>query len=114
MRLDDLEAKALHDLLDGQYVALAAQEARLQAERESLDALMFPGALEARRYERSVAGILDREARLFASGREALWGQISVLRQRILQSRAQIRSEAHTSELQSIMRISYAVFCLKK
>src|SRR3546814_1914945 len=24
-----------------------------------------------------------------------------------------IRSEAHTSELQSLMRISYAVFCLK-
>src|SRR3546814_9020549 len=24
------------------------------------------------------------------------------------------RSEAHTSELQSLMRISYAVFCLKK
>src|SRR3546814_10187187 len=27
---------------------------------------------------------------------------------------AQIRSEEHTSELQSLMRISYAVFCLKK
>src|SRR3546814_1016919 len=26
----------------------------------------------------------------------------------------QIRSEEHTSELQSLMRISYAVFCLKK
>src|SRR3546814_9147356 len=26
----------------------------------------------------------------------------------------QWRSEAHTSELQSLMRISYAVFCLKK
>src|SRR3546814_1969417 len=25
-----------------------------------------------------------------------------------------VRSEEHTSELQSIMRISYAVFCLKK
>src|SRR3546814_5131081 len=25
-----------------------------------------------------------------------------------------LRSEAHTSELQSLMRISYAVFCLKK
>src|SRR3546814_6753451 len=24
------------------------------------------------------------------------------------------RSEAHTSELQSLMRISYAIFCLKK
>src|SRR3546814_3996405 len=28
--------------------------------------------------------------------------------------RFQVRSEEHTSELQSLMRISYAVFCLKK
>src|SRR3546814_3376403 len=28
--------------------------------------------------------------------------------------RATVRSEEHTSELQSLMRISYAVFCLKK
>src|SRR3546814_8873510 len=28
--------------------------------------------------------------------------------------RAEERSEEHTSELQSLMRISYAVFCLKK
>src|SRR3546814_4486962 len=27
---------------------------------------------------------------------------------------ATLRSEEHTSELQSLMRISYAVFCLKK
>src|SRR3546814_5168008 len=29
-------------------------------------------------------------------------------------TRRQPRSEEHTSELQSLMRISYAVFCLKK
>src|SRR3546814_2320128 len=29
-------------------------------------------------------------------------------------ARARHRSEEHTSELQSLMRISYAVFCLKK
>src|SRR3546814_6727952 len=29
-------------------------------------------------------------------------------------SRVAVRSEEHTSELQSLMRISYAVFCLKK
>src|SRR3546814_10707913 len=29
-------------------------------------------------------------------------------------SAADARSEEHTSELQSLMRISYAVFCLKK
>src|SRR3546814_10511141 len=31
-----------------------------------------------------------------------------------LPPRLRIRSEEHTSELQSLMRISYAVFCLKK
>src|SRR3546814_1367565 len=30
------------------------------------------------------------------------------------QGLATLRSEEHTSELQSLMRISYAVFCLKK
>src|SRR3546814_8423005 len=30
------------------------------------------------------------------------------------QVNAKLRSEEHTSELQSLMRISYAVFCLKK
>src|SRR3546814_3256104 len=29
-------------------------------------------------------------------------------------ARPELRSEEHTSELQSLMRISYAVFCLKK
>src|SRR3546814_13223091 len=30
------------------------------------------------------------------------------------ENRGRARSEEHTSELQSLMRISYAVFCLKK
>src|SRR3546814_4198938 len=34
--------------------------------------------------------------------------------QALLQARVHVRSEEHTSELQSLMRISYAVFCLKK
>src|SRR3546814_10209389 len=33
---------------------------------------------------------------------------------RLRNHRANRRSEEHTSELQSLMRISYAVFCLKK
>src|SRR3546814_1181884 len=32
----------------------------------------------------------------------------------VRQSGEAVRSEEHTSELQSLMRISYAVFCLKK
>src|SRR3546814_9640071 len=37
-------------------------------------------------------------------GRSDAGGEIAIL----------VRSEEHTSELQSLMRISYAVFCLKK
>src|SRR3546814_8457527 len=33
---------------------------------------------------------------------------------RVRTQQAAMRSEEHTSELQSLMRISYAVFCLKK
>src|SRR3546814_10368823 len=37
-------------------------------------------------------------------------GQLAALRE----AAGVLRSEEHTSELQSLMRISYAVFCLKK
>src|SRR3546814_3355332 len=43
--------------------------------------------------------------------RAPLW---SLIRPRGLSASDQSRSEEHTSELQSLMRISYAVFCLKK
>src|SRR3546814_978956 len=41
-------------------------------------------------------------------GREAIGGQ------QLVGPLADFRSEEHTSELQSLMRLSYAVFCLKK
>src|SRR3546814_2622574 len=36
------------------------------------------------------------------------------IKDRIWSALCNLRSEEHTSELQSLMRISYAVFCLKK
>src|SRR3546814_8718421 len=50
---------------------------------------------------------VKRHARIADGAPKALWGR--------LQPRAFLpwRSEEHTSELQSLMRISYAVFCLK-
>src|SRR3546814_5435836 len=40
--------------------------------------------------------------------------RLNDLAERIAVNAAEMRSEEHTSELQSLMRISYAVFCLKK
>src|SRR3546814_9952378 len=45
------------------------------------------------------------------------WSKVPSSRSRAIDSDVSIsalRSEEHTSELQSLMRISYAVFCLKK
>src|SRR3546814_10528520 len=51
-------------------------------------------------------------------GRDTRGGQVgcpALLAGRCVErAKASIRSEEHTSELQSLMRISYAVFCLKK
>src|SRR3546814_7593918 len=52
----------------------------------------------------SVYGVLDAINISARSAIEARQGQ----------ARVRVRSEEHTSELQSLMRISYAVFCLKK
>src|SRR3546814_8686169 len=46
-------------------------------------------------------------------GLASSWDPDLVRRTNVITAR-EIRSEEHTSELQSLMRISYAVFCLKK
>src|SRR3546814_9591938 len=58
------------------------------------------------------ANHLDGEALFIATVRQYLDGFASVA-PKAPADRAK-RSEEHTSELQSLMRISYAVFCLKK
>src|SRR3546814_1437244 len=52
---------------------------------------------------------VDREA----LGSEPALAQRAAQRQRVAGGRL-LRSEEHTSELQSLMRLSYAVFCSKK
>src|SRR3546814_10149418 len=49
-----------------------------------------------------------------AAGGAADAGAVPALLPRHPRARRGRRSEEHTSELQSLMRISYAVFCLKK
>src|SRR3546814_7646361 len=54
--------------------------------------------------------IADSIQTLWTESLTAAPGSVSQVRE----SAARLRSEEHTSELQSLMRISYAVFCLKK
>src|SRR3546814_5375159 len=65
--------------------------------------------------------VSEIRALLLAALRSAvLWRQMGgslfdfLLGRRQMLAAIESRSEEHTSELQSLMRISYAVFCLKK
>src|SRR3546814_10643747 len=54
------------------------------------------------------------EITIFAQPKIAFDPTAYVIQQLFYPSKDGTRSEEHTSELQSLMRISYAVFCLKK
>src|SRR3546814_10206426 len=60
-------------------------------------------AEQAHRLDLELYDITGGRRRLLYDSRPEMWSARSVE-----------RSEEHTSELQSLMRISYAVFCLKK
>src|SRR3546814_2382224 len=75
--------------------------------------------LSLKRGTESTAGTPRLEERLHKVLAQAGLGSRRALEQRIADGLVQVngevaRSEEHTSELQSLMRISYAVFCLKK
>src|SRR3546814_3635349 len=95
--------------------------------RRSSDPRVSARAVAASRYYRAAAGaVLVYAGRACALGFAAwlfglalLRGAAARRRERALEDRviagtSVTRSEEHTSELQSLMRISYAVFCLKK
>src|SRR3546814_10682185 len=92
----------------------AGDHCRLTAPR----ALRLHGAVATRGgrvSRRTLARWILRPVRARARGAAGQWFKIetnSTLR--TVPAGATWRSEEHTSELQSLMRISYAVFCLKK
>src|SRR3546814_5078478 len=61
---------------------------------------------------------LDAQVAAFGSARAAAAQAKAAIADRVIRAPfsgwVSLRSEEHTSELQSLMRISYAVFCLKK
>src|SRR3546814_9253949 len=73
--------------------------------------------LAATLYDRATAlgatNLFDGRAGLYLAERES-GKAFDALSPDLSHDVSQLRSEEHTSELQSLMRISYAVFCLKK
>src|SRR3546814_8736779 len=67
-------------------------------------------AVETRRPSKSLHRMLSEKGNPSMDNLAAIFGAV----RKKLGVSIKARSEEHTSELQSLMRISYAVFCLKK
>jgi HlyD family secretion protein len=107
VRLDDTVTRSSLGVLRSQFDENTARRARLLAERDGADTIAFPEMMIARRNEVSVAAALSGEEKLFTSHREARAGQRAQLRERISQSKEEIRGlsaqqEAKASELNLI------------
>jgi len=87
VQLDDTEARASLDLIRGEADALAAQEARLEAERDNADHISFPPDLVSRKDDPKVAEALRGEQNTFDTHRATLAKQQAIYNQRIGENR---------------------------
>lgn len=90
VRLDVVDARADFEMLLGQFDALQAREARLIAQRDGLDEIVFPERLIARESDVEVAKIFEGQRRIFADQARAIDAEVAVWRQRAEQYRTQI------------------------
>src|SRR3546814_1963172 len=88
-------------------VGLVADRQHPQPDRAAAGYRPFDGVADAQAEQGAANGGQDRDLVVAAVGAGRIdQGHLALV--------AAGRSEEHTSELQSLMRISYAVFCLKK
>ena len=91
LRLDDTVTKATLGVVRSQLDELMAREARLLAEREDADVIVFPKQLTSGREEASATTAVSGEQKLFELRRSARTGQRSQLRERVAQTNEEIR-----------------------
>lgn len=87
--LDGTENKALLEVARGQFIALAAEVARLEAERDGKQSVSFPDSLndlDDARVNEAKRG----ELQVFAARKQAHEGEMSVLTQRVGQLQSKI------------------------
>ena len=82
VRMDDTQARAGLQMLVDEGDALAAQEARLMAERDGRDTIQFPPDMLARAADPQVAEAMRGEQSAFDTRRETLAKQIDILGER--------------------------------
>ncbi|MBV5310682.1 HlyD family type I secretion periplasmic adaptor subunit [Chromatium okenii] len=91
LRIDDTESRAQLEIARGKFLARRAEEARLIAERDNADKVVFPADLLEAQNDPRVEEAMKGQQRMFQARRQANAGEVDVLQQRIGQLEEQIR-----------------------
>src|SRR3546814_9353343 len=97
----------------------------VSASASDLSPVNWPAEIRETAEKAESVGMTPQESRVYAGKNGAISGTASAISAaaglvtlqnggNAADAATAVRSEEHTSELQSLMRISYAVFCLKK
>ena len=89
--LENTHSKALHEIVRGEIDAARTEVARLVAERDGREEIVFPDEILSRAHVTKVAEALQGQRNLFAARRTSLEGQVAILGQSIAQFREEIR-----------------------
>lgn len=92
IKLDETQAKASMELLNGRRNELLAAEARLIAQRDNLQKPEFSPELTKQKDNAKVAGIMKSQVNIFNANMRSLQGHIDILKQRYSQLEKQIDS----------------------
>jgi HlyD family secretion protein len=91
VRLDETQTRAALAIVSNSLDELAARQARLEAERDSLETIAFPPELAGRAGDPHVGRLIGGERKLFDLRRTARDGQKAQLRERIAQLQEEVR-----------------------
>ncbi len=106
VRLDDTQLRAQLDIALGQFYAVKAREQRLRAERDGLDAVVYPSPLAETEDPRALDAMAGQDQMLQARN-NAYLGQVEVLQQRIEQLKAQARGFEGLQKSKQTLRASF-------
>ncbi len=90
VRLERAQAQAVLSLVEGRLLSAQSLEARLKAERDGADSLVFPPEMQARANNPDYRTVMDGQRRIFSARRNALASKIALLRKRDSQVKIEI------------------------
>lgn len=90
IRLDETVTRANLSIVIKSLNEIAVRQARLEAERDGAESVIFPPELVAQQDQYELAGVIAGERRLFELRKSARAGQTAQLRERILQLQEEI------------------------